>query len=487
MSYELFFGWRYLYFRRRSAALRVAFLLGSALCGGGIALFFLSPLILDQPEAVGSLGQLRALAAISIGVGGLTMTAAGLLSFFSTFTAISMLGVAIGVSILIWVLSVTSGFQEEFRRKVLGVNAHILILKYGLEFSEYRDVMRSAEAVKGVTAAAPFVFNEMMIARGQRLSGVLVKGVDPRLVGRVLDLPQHVEKPRRVTGRDLSGLITPSVDRDGRPLGPPGLVLGRDLAETLEVEVGDVVRLISPLSGLDLAGWAPSGEIPRSRDFRVAAIFFSGFNEYDRRLVYVHMREVQSFLDQGDVVTGVDLKLAEVFKARSVARGVLAALGGPPYRTIDWSELNHNLFTALAIQKLFLRVFIGLIVVVAAFNVLAALAVLVIRKTREIAILKSLGTSRAGVARVFMSTGVIVWIFGAGLGLLWGYLGGLLLSRYRFPLDPKVYHISELPVRMDPSEFVLTAGFALVLCLLAVLYPAIRAGLLHPVEGLRYE
>jgi lipoprotein-releasing system permease protein len=473
MPYELFVGWRYLYFRRRSGALLLGFLLGAALCGGGVALFFLT--------------EYKAIAAINIGVGGLALAAAALLAFFSPFTAISMLGVAIGVSILIWVLSVTSGFQEEFRRKVLGVNAHILILKYGLEFSEYRDVMRSSEAIKEVVAAAPFVFNEMMIARGQRLSGVLVKGVDPRLVGRVLDLPQHVEKPHRIEGRDLSEFLTPSTDERGQPLGPPGLVIGRDLAEKLELEVGDMVRLISPLSGLDIAGWAPAGEIPRTRDFRVAAIFFSGFNEYDRRLVYVHMREVQTFLDQGDVVTGVDLKINDVFEAKPLAKRVLKSLGGPPYRTIDWSELNHNLFTALAIQKLFLRIFIGLIVVVAAFNVLAALAVLVIRKTREIAILKSLGTSSGGVARIFMSTGVIVWIFGAGLGLLWGYLGGLVLARYRFPLDPKVYHISELPVRMDPAEFLLTAGFALVLCLLAVLYPAIRAGLLHPVEGLRYE
>jgi len=473
MPYELFVGWRYLFFRRHSRAVWITFLITALTCAGGVALFFLTPH--------------KAIAAFTILAGGLGMAGAALVAFFSTFTAISMLGVAIGVAILLWVLSVTSGFQEEFRKKVLGVNAHILVLKYGMDFSEYPEVMRTALKVPGVEAAAPFVFNEMMLSRGQQLSGVLVKGIDPKLVGKVLDLPQHIEKPHRIKGTDLSGVLKPSIDTRGRPLGPPGIAVGRDLAQKLEVKVGDMVRLISPLSGLDTSGYSQAGEVPRSRDFQVSAIFFSGFNEYDRRLVYVHMREVQSFLDQRDVVTGVDLKIKDVFRSRELARKVVKALGGPPFRTIDWSELNHNLFTALAIQKLFLRIIIGFIVVVAAFNVLAALAVLVIRKTREISILKSMGMSSNGVARIFMSTGVLVWFFGAGLGLLWGYLGGLVLASYHFPLDPKVYHISQLPVLMDPREFLITALLALFWCLLLTLYPSIRAARLNPVEGLRYE
>jgi lipoprotein-releasing system permease protein len=476
MPYELFVGWRYLLYRRHSKAVWLSFVVATVICGAGVGIFFTT--------------EAKAVAAFMMLLGGLGMAATALLALFSTFTAISMLGVAIGVSILLWVLSVTSGFQEAFRRKVLGVNAHILILKYGLDFSEYRDVMKTTEAMPDVIAAAPFVFNEMMIARGQRLGGVLVKGVDPQRVGRVLDLPEHIAKPHRLPpgSRDLTRFLVPSTDAKGRSLGaPPGVIIGQDLAEKLDVKVGEMVRLISPLSGLDTAGWTPAGEIPRSRDFRVAAIFFSGFNEYDRRLVYVHMRDAQAFLDQGDVVTGVDLKIRDVFAARPLARKVVNALGGPPFRTIDWSELNHNLFTALSIQKLFLRIIIGFIVVVAAFNVLAALAVLVIRKTREISILKSMGMSARGVGRIFVSTGVIVWFFGAGLGLLWGYLGGLVLGRYRFPLDPKVYHISELPVLMDPMEFVFTALIALFWCLLLTLYPSIRAARLNPVEGLRYE
>ena len=474
MSYEFFIGWRYLYSARRSPAIWVFLALSAICCGAGIGLFFYT--------------GAKAVAAALMLAGGLGMAASLLLAVFSTFTAVSVLGVSIGVCILIWVLSVTSGFQDEFRRKVLGVNAHILILKYGLDFSEYRSVMRRCEEMPEVEAAAPFVFNEMMLARGQRLSGVLVKGVDPDRVGKVLDLPKHIEQPKKVKPGTLNKMLIPSRDeKGGGEERVPGIIIGRVLAEKLEAKVGDVLRLVSPLSGLDLAGWSASGEIPRSKDFKVAGIFFSGFNEYDKRLVYVHIRDAQAFLDQGDVVTGVDLKVRDVFQARPLARRIAKMLGGTPYRAIDWSELNRNLFTALALQKLFLILVIAIIVIVAAFNVLAALYVLVVRKTREIAILKSMGISSMGVARIFQSTGVIVWLVGTGLGLLWGYLGALVLRRYGFPLDPKVYHINELPVRLDPWEFFFTALFALVVCVLATAYPSIKASRQNPVEGLRYE
>lgn len=472
MSFELFVGWRYLYAPRRSLGLWawLALSLGTAVLG---AILFLA-------------GIWQAAGAIAILVGSVGVAFGALLMLFSTFTAISVMGVSIGVAILIWVLSVTSGFQEEFRRKVLGVNAHLLVLKYGLDFAEYREVMKKAERLPEIVAAAPFVFNQMMLARGNRLSGVLVKGVDPDRVGRVLDLREHLESPRQVKSMSVRRLLTTERDARGEPTGDPtGIIIGRELAKKLDARVGDSVRLISPLSTLDPAGWAP-GELPQARDFRVSAIFYSGFDEYDKRLVYVHLRAAQGFFDQGDVVTGVEMKIRSVFEAPRLGRRLSRVLGGPPYRTVDWSELNQNLFTALNTQKLFLEIVIGFIVVVAAFNVLAALAVLVIRKTKEISILKSLGTTSAGVARIFQSAGLFIWLAGTGLGLGWGYLGGVLLMRYGFPLDPKVYLISRLPVRMSPLEFLLTAAFALVVCLLATLYPAIRAARMNPVEGLRY-
>ena len=463
MLYEFFVGWRYLYAPRRTRLLTVL--------GGGFAL----------AAAVGALLFLatswQAAGALLLLGGVIGAAFAVMLMFFSAFTAISALGVALGVAILIWVLSVTSGFQEAFRRKVLGVNAHVLVLKYGTDFAEYRRVMRQASTVPGVVAAAPFVFNEMMLARGSGLSGVLVKGIDPARAGRVLDLPQYLVQPKTAL-RDPHALATLLTER--------GIVIGRELARKLDARLGDRVRLVSPLTANDGGGWSPGRELPRARDFRVTGIFYSGFDEYDRRLVYVHLAQAQAFFDQGDVVTGVELKLADVFAARSVARRVARAVGTDgPFRTVPWSELNSTLFTALQNQKLMLEIVIGFIVVVAAFNMLAALAVLVIRKTREIAILKALGMTSSGVARVFQGAGVIVWLVGTGLGLSWGYLGGIVLRRYGFQLDPRVYLLSELPVRMLPLEFLMTAVFALAVCLLATVYPAVRAARLDPVRGLR--
>jgi lipoprotein-releasing system permease protein len=487
MAYEFLVGWRYLYTGRRSRAVWVGFALALAVCLVGIALFYFSGSAEQHGLAKGA-GAVLTLA------GGIGMAASLLLGLFSTFTAVSILGLSIGIAILIWVLSVTSGFEEEFRNRVLGVNAHIVVIKYGQDFYEYREVMKTSKKIEGVQAAAPFTLTDMMVAKGNRLANVLVKGVDPKLVGTVLEMPEQVEIPKGTTSKDMPRLLLSSKDAKGKAAADmPTVILGRELAEKLDVKVGEPVRLISPLTAMDGTAIPGTAEMPRSVDFRVSGIFYSGFNEYDTRLVYVHMRESQSFFNQGDVVYGVELKVDDVYNARPLAKTISAALHAMAdrdetlYRTIDWSELNRNLFTALRIQKLVLQIIFGFIVVVGAFNVLAALAMLVIRKTREIAILKSMGVSPMGIARIFQSAGIIVWLIGTSLGLAWGYLGCLLLRRYGFPLEAKVYLISELPIKMDISEFLLTAAFALGVCFLATLYPALRAARLHPVDGLRYE
>ena len=478
IPYELTVGWRYLY-RRTDKPFGRRWAVACALVTAVGAVLFLA----TQWQAVGA-------AALAIGAVGL---AASLLSLiFSAFTTISVIGLAFGVATLIWVLSVTSGFHQEFRRKVLGVNAHVIVLKYGVDFSEYRRVMETAEKVAGIVASSPFVFNEMMMAKGNQLSGVLVKGVDPERVGNVLDLPQHLVDTGKAAPGDrhslLGRLLTSTQQAKKRGEKPiPGVIIGRDLAQKIGAKQGDIVRLVSPLQSLDTFGWSSNRlELPQSRDFRISAIFDSGFAEYDKRLVYVNLSEAQAFFEQGDVVTGVEMKTNDMFGAKVIAKRVSRELQSGIYRTVDWSELNRNLFTALQMQKLVLQMLIGFMVVVAAFNILSALTVLSIRKTREIAILKSMGMPRRGVSRIFQSAGVIVWFFGTGIGLLWGYLGALALRYYRFPLDPKVYLIRELPVQLKPWEFGLTAMFALLVCLIATLYPAMRAGRLSPVQGLRH-
>lgn len=430
-------------------------------------------------------------------------------SFISVITVIAVVGVTLGVAALAVVVSITTGFQQEFKRKVLGVNAHVLVLKYGTDFSEYPEVMEAARRIRGVTGTAPFVINEMMILKGNEISGVLLKGIDPNVVGTVLDLPGHMVSGS-LRGLRLAGAGPPAPrheirpgsqeDRDepaptpapspepaSPPDGPlPGIVIGHALATQLDAHIGDQVRVISPMSGLDLALWAPGTSTPKARDFRVIGVFNAGFDEYDTRLVYVDLFEAQRFYDQGDVVTGVELKLRDMDQARAVADALRRRLGDGPYQVIDWEELNHNLFTALQIQKLGLSFVLTLVVVVAAFNVVGTLLMVVLDKRREIAILKAMGARNGGILGIFLLQGTVIGSLGTLFGVGLGLSACLLLRAYGFPLDPGVYLIDHLPVEIDAMDFVYTGIGTLVICFIATIPPAIWAAHLLPVDGLRH-
>jgi lipoprotein-releasing system permease protein len=464
---ERFIGWRYLYRRRNSRAVRVLTLVFLLLAAATQVAFF----------AFGAV-QLGAILTVPTVLLFLVFL---LLNVFSVFTAVSIIGVILGVAALTVVLSVTNGFHMSFKNKVLGVNAHVLVLKYGLDFSEYRDVMDKAKKEPHVQAVSPFVFNEMMLARGPALSGVLIKGIDPVLSPRVLDVAE------RLTVGTVSDLSTPLPPSDGgAPL--PEMFIGKELQHKLKAKVGDRVRVVTPKADFDPSQWSPSGgAAPAMREFRVAGVFYSGFDEYDRRLAYVSLKEAQAFFQGGDVVTGVEMKVDDVDQAAQVAHHLSQTLGGAPYRVIDWQELNHNLFTALKMQKAALVVFLTLIIVVAAFNIVAALTMLVIDKTREIAILKSMGMRSTGVARVFQTAGLTIGIVGTVFGLLVGLLVCGVVERYGYALDPKVYLIDRLPVRVSGEELLLTAAITLAICFVATIYPSLKAATLRPVDGLRYE
>lgn len=505
----------------------------------------------------------------------------------SVISIIAITGVALGVAALLAVTSITSGFQREFRDKVLGVNAHVLVLKYGLNFDEYRDVVARARKMPEVAGAAPFIINEMMLAKGDRLSGVLVKGVDPELMPTVLDLPgqlvagslEGLRRPgaapsvrpedldRAVSPKDsddLDAYLTRLADRESghgpldgddpvlepadaglvhdasvpqplaaaQPLptvavptpaeveaalaekpapdlptdeaerawieGPaeevldvkddevlPGVVLGVTLAKELEVQVGDRVKVISPLSGIDTSMVTADAPTPKSRDFRVIGIFQAGFQEYDSKLVYVDLYEAQAFQDQGDTVVGVEMSLHDIDRSADVAMRLERDLGGGPFHTMDWRELNHNLFTALEVQKVMLIVVIATIVLVAAFNVVATLIMIVLEKRREIAILKAMGATDFAILQIFMVQGAAIGVVGTSLGLA---VGGVIcgyLTYFRFPLDPKVYLIDHLPIRTSMTEFMLTVVIALGICVTATLIPSFWAARLLPADGIR--
>jgi lipoprotein-releasing system permease protein len=404
-----------------------------------------------------------------------------LLNVFSVFTTVSIIGVILGVAALVVVSSVTSGFQQSFKQKVLGVNAHVLVLKYGLDFSEYREVMKKTLGEPHVKAAAPFVFNEMMLSRGPALSGVLIKGIDPELAPTVIDIPERLTSGKF---EDLGKRASPA--DGGAPL--PSMFIGKELAKKIKAKLNDRVRVVSPKANFDPGAWdSARREAPAVHEFRVAGIFYSGFDEYDRRLVYVSLRDGQELVGAGDVVMGVEAKIDDIERAQEVSKKLLQTLGGTPFRVIDWEELNHNLFTALKMQMVALVIFLTLIVIVAAFNIVAALTMLVIDKTKEVAIFKAMGMRSGGVARVFQVAGLTIGGVGIAAGIGLGLLVCKVVERYGYALDPKVYLIDRLPVQIRPEEIVLTAGITFAICFLATLYPSLKAAHTRPVDGLRYE
>jgi lipoprotein-releasing system permease protein len=465
LRYEIRIGWRYLYGGKRD---RLMLTLAGAFGLMTIASFAF--LLLSHGS--------HPIAAVMLLVGMISTAIFGLLAVFTVFTSVSVLGVALGVAALTAVLAVTTGFQQQFRDKVLGVNAHVIVLKSQATFAEYRDVMKTAMAVdKDVLAAQPFIFAEMLVTRGKgELSGVAIKGVDPALIRGVLDLDQHMTEG--------------SIDTLAKLPGPgelPPIIMGKELAHKLKAKVGDDVTVVVPLSNIDFDTWRAKSSAPRTRKFRVTGIFYSGFDEYDRRLMYTALRDTQELVGRGDQVMGVELKVRDVDRAKEIAEKLEKALGGPPYQVQDWKELNHNLFTALDLQKLALVIILALIIIVAAVNLVSSLTMMVTEKTREIAILKSMGASSSSVARVFQFLGVMIGgvgtLIGVGIGLVFCYV----ITAYGFHLDPKVYLIDRLPIDVRWWEVLEVVAGTLVISLAATWVPAQSAASLRPVEGLRYD
>jgi lipoprotein-releasing system permease protein len=443
------------------------------LCAGGSLLVALAGLVWLLTS-----GGTSPYGVLALVLGMISTAVFGLLSLFSVFTSVSVLGVALGVAALTIVLAVTTGFQQQFRDKVLGVNAHVIVLKSQATFAEYRDVMKTAQRIdRDVLAVQPFIFAEMLVTRGKgELSGVAIKGVDPKLVRGVLDLDQH--------------MIEGSIDTLAHEPGPgelPPIIMGKELAHKLKAKVGDDVTVVVPLSNIDFDTWRAKSSAPRTRKFRVSGIFYSGFDEYDRRLMYTSLRDTQDLVGRGDQVMGVELKVKDVDRASEIAEKLERALGGPPYQVQDWYELNHNLFTALNLQKLALVIILTLIILVAAVNMISALTMMVTDKTREIAILKSMGATSSSVSRIFQFLGLAIGGVGTLIGVAIGLVTCYVVSAYGYHLDPKVYLIDRLPIDVRWFEVALVACVTLVISLFATWAPAQAAASLRPVEGLRYD
>jgi lipoprotein-releasing system permease protein len=526
--------------------------------------------------------------------------------FFTFFTTVSIMGVLLGSSALVIVLSVMGGFESDLREKILGSNAHMLVTRADEEdsFREYRDVMAEVVDVPGAVAATPYLLSEVVIAANSNYANVIIKGIDPRTVGDATELARNVDEEQaldklwplaedgKVLGAppplerepdagpgaaepagpsgsvvdpapddfvvpdladpiDLSGgdpdadpgsTVDPAPDdfavgddlepldlsqgddaeaperqgpdlyldlepeggeirfRDGDPIVRefdaagelrrripagvarlPGVLVGRELVKQIHLYEGQEVKIISPLGQA-----TPAGPVPRTKPLRVAGTFFTGMYEYDLKYIYVELGSLQDFLDLGDEVLGIEIRVQDPERTDRVKRAIEERLGAA-YRVQDWKELNRSLFAALKLEKIAMFLVLAIVILVASFSIVGNLIMVVVEKTKEISILKTLGASDTGVMRIFIIQGFFIGLVGTVTGVVLGLLSCWALDHYGFPLDPDVYYIDKLPIHVEPFAVAAVFAAGILISVIATLYPAYLAARTEVVDGLRYE
>jgi lipoprotein-releasing system permease protein len=397
-------------------------------------------------------------------------------TFISLITVISVLGVMIGVMTLNVVMAVMTGFEETLRDRLLGINAHIALLKSGDQLSEYKELLQQVVKQEGVVAASPAIYGQVMLTSGSRVSGVVVRGVDPDRVNAVVDLQRYMKQG------SIAGLKQQNpVQLQDRTITLPGVIMGERLAAQLGLFVGSPVQVVSPLGSPTAIG-----VIPKVRRFVVTGLLNTGMSEIDSTLVFMGLADAQKFFELGDAVSNIEIRVDDVNHSREIADRIQLQLGFP-YITEDWTRLWPNLFSALQLEKTVYFLVLLLMVLIGAFNIISTLVMVVMEKRKDIAILMSMGATRASIRKIFLLKGFIIGIVGTTLGLLLGLLVCTLIAQYRFELPKDVFLISTVPVRIYFSNFMIVTVASFIVCLLASIYPARQAAKLDPVEIIRYE
>ena len=401
-------------------------------------------------------------------------------TFISVITFISILGITVGVTALIIVLSVMTGFEENLREKILGINANVVVTELGAPMKEYKEVSSRVLQVPGVVGATPFTYNQAMISASGGVIGAVIRGLDMETTGSVTVLPEKIKEG------SMEGLRP----RLGEGAESDGIIIGRELARNIGVSVGDTVNVISPMGTM-----TPAGPVPRMAAFKVAGIFELGMYEYDSSMAFISIENAQAFFRMGDAVTGVEVKITDIYDAEKIADDIMMEIKGP-YWTRTWMDMNRNLFSALKLEKVAMFIILALIIMVAALNIISTLIMVVMEKNKDIAILKSLGATSGSIMRIFMIEGIIIGLTGTLLGTLLGVVAALNLETivqfietvFQFKvLPPSIYYIDKFPSKVEPVFVAVIALISIGISFLATLYPSWQASRFDPVEGLRYE
>ncbi len=389
-------------------------------------------------------------------------------TFISLITVLAVAGVTVGVMALIVVIAVMAGFESDLKSRILGVESHIVLMRHGGGFSEYPKIIEYLKKTDNIEAATPFIYSQTMIRSASGISGGVLRGIEPSSVGAVI---------KNFDRTDLQSLSEYETHDDEMP----GVILGNELAANIRVEKGDIIYLISPKGML-----SPMGHLPSMKRFKVIGTFQSGMYEYDASLAYIHFKEAQKILNMDDTVTGIEIRISHIYDAGKIAEKIIKDIGFP-YWTKDWMQMNKNLFSALKLEKTVMFIILALIILVAAFNIASSLIMMVMEKTKDIAILKTMGATDKNIRRIFVLKGMAIGSVGTMLGVGFGFLICTLLKYYKFiELPGDVYYITTLPVQLELLDVFMIACAAMIICFLATLYPAHQASKLNPVEAIRY-
>lgn len=402
-------------------------------------------------------------------------------------TLVSVAGITLGVAALMGSIGIMTGFKEDVQAKILETTAHILVLdRMGNSISEYDPLVEQVTTVPGVVDATPFIRRQVLLTTQSGAQGAVIRGIDPPREATVTELAKHLSvgaladlskptKRKRAPAESSEGAAV-EVDM-------PGIILGKVLAKQLGVSVGDTVNVVSPPAGSSHANVI--GMVPKIRPFALIGFFESSMYEYDSFLAYIGLAEAQKLFNMGASVTGIEVKVTDVFHADDTAQVIEQSLAFA-YVARDWMQSNRNLFASLQLQKTIMFLLLVLITIVASFNIASTLTMIVTEKQKEIAILKAMGATRKSIRRIFMVNGLIIGLSGSAFGIPLGYLVLWLIQDF-LTLDASVYMISKIPVHVQVTDVLLVASAAILISFAATLYPSLQAAKLEPVAGLRYD